>query len=331
MKPKVFITKPIPKDVLDYISRHASVDVWESEGPVPEQVLRGKLSEAEGLLTSGLRVDGRLLDLAPRLRVVSSISVGYNHLDVAELARRRIMATHTPGVLDETVADLIFGLILAAARRIPELDHYVRAGRWKAGSQEHLFGIDVHHAVLGIVGMGRIGEAVARRAKFGFGMEILYANRTRKPEAEAELGARHCDLNELLEQADYVVLMVPLTEQTRQMIGAEQFARMKPTAVFVNASRGQTVDEQALVEALRNGTIRSAGLDVFAEEPISGDHPLASLPNTVLVPHIGSATAKTRYDMAKLAAQDLVAALQGRRPAHPLPELRSLLEDNLPG
>ncbi|GIP35235.1 D-glycerate dehydrogenase [Paenibacillus sp. J2TS4] len=321
MKPRVFIAKPIPEEILDFIGQHCAIDLWKSDDPVPEQVLREKLLEAEGLLISGLRVDEQLLNQAPKLRVVSSMSVGYNHLDIAALKKRGIIATHTPGVLDDTVADLIFALILAAARRISELDHYVRAGNWKAGRQDPLFGIDVHHSVLGIIGMGRIGEAVARRARLGFGMDVLYSNRTRRPEAEAELGARYCEMNELLEKADFVVLMVPLTEQTQRLIGQEQFARMKPTAVFINASRGQTVDEQALIEALRNQTIRSAGLDVFEEEPLPANHPLMTLPNTVLVPHIGSATAQTRYDMAMLAARNLVSALQGIKPDHVIPEL----------
>jgi len=187
-----------------------------------------------------------------------------------------------------------------------------------------LFGVDVHHATLGIIGMGRIGKAIAKRAKLGFDMNILYSSRTPKPELEEAFGAGYRSLDALLEQSDFVVLMTPLTPDTVNMMGAEQFRRMKPSAVFINASRGQTVDEAALVEALRSGTIRAAGLDVFREEPIPPDHPLLKLPNAVLVPHIGSATAQTRFNMAMLAAQNLVAAMRGDRPPNLIPELKDL-------
>lgn len=315
MKPNVLITKPIPAEVESFIAEHCRYTMWNESGPMPLEQYYRLLAEADGLLTTTSdRITKEKLDHAPRLKVISNIGVGYNNFDLDEMKKRGIIGTNTPGVLDETVADLIFGLMLAAARRIAELDAYVRAGRWSEADGANLFGIDVHHRTLGIIGMGRIGEAVARRAKWGFGMNVLYHNRNRKPEAEAELGAQFRPMDRLLAESDFIVLMTPLTPDTHRLIGENEFKLMKKTAVFVNASRGETVDEQALYEALRDRRIYAAGLDVFEREPLSGSHPLASLPNAVLLPHIGSATGRTRADMAMLAAENLVAALEGRRP-----------------
>lgn len=321
-KPKVFVTKKLPAEVLDFLAGHCELDVWEEKAPPTREQLMERVADAEGLLTSGYRIDEELLDRAPKLKVVSNFSVGYNNFDLAAMKQRGVIGTNTPDVLNETVADLTFSLILGAARRVAELDRYVRQGLWKRGDDENLYGIDVHHATLGIIGMGRIGEAVARRAKFGFSMDVLYYNRSRKPEAERELGAEYVPLDELLKRSDFVVVLVPLTPETVKLIGRDQFALMKPSAIFINVSRGQTVDEEALVEALEQGRIRGAGLDVFAREPIGADHPLLKFPNVVALPHIGSATAKTRLDMAMLAARNLVSALEGRVPPNIVPELR---------
>jgi gluconate 2-dehydrogenase len=321
MKPYVFIDRPIPAEVEAYIAEHCAYSIWNSKDRIPPDVLREKLAEADGLMTSGRKIDSGLLQMAPRLRAVSTISVGYNHFDVEAMKARGVIGTNTPDVLNETVADLVFALMLSAARRITELDRYVKEGHWKPGDNENLFGTDVHHASLGIIGMGRIGEAIARRAKFGFGMEVSYCNRSRKPAAEQQFGAVYMTLEQLLRTSDFIVLMTPLTPETTRMIGREQFRMMKRTAIFINASRGQTVDEAALIEALQEGLIRAAGLDVFEREPVAADNPLLRMPNVVTLPHIGSATARTRFDMAMLAARNLVLAVTGQKPLNVVPEL----------
>ncbi|GLI05578.1 bifunctional glyoxylate/hydroxypyruvate reductase B [Paenibacillus tyrfis] len=328
-KPKIYISKAIPEEALAYLEQHCECRMWDGQGAASRQGLLAQLHDVEGLLTTGGPINRELLDHAPKLRAVSSISVGYNHFDLEAMKARRVIGTNTPHVLDETVADLVLSLMLSAARRIPELDAFVKQGRWQRGkglTDEDFFGMDVHHQTLGIIGMGRIGEAIAKRAVDGFGMSLLYHNRSRKPETEERFGARYCSLDELLRESDFVVMMTPLTPETERMIRLEHFEKMKPTAFFINASRGKTVDEPALIQALQTGLIRGAGLDVFDPEPPSPDNPLLHMPSVVTLPHIGSATAKTRLDMAMLAARNLVAALTGGQPPNVVPELRELLE-----
>ncbi|GEN34356.1 2-hydroxyacid dehydrogenase [Aneurinibacillus danicus] len=324
MKPTVFITRPIPTEVEAYIAEHCTYRIWEGGGSISRSRLLEELADVEGLLTVGGRIDEELLQHAPRLKVVSNISVGYNNFDIEAMKAHNVIGTHTPSVLDETVADLTFALMLAAARRVPELDRYVKEGKWESGDDEPFFGIDVHGTTLGIIGMGRIGEAIARRAAFGFNMDVLYYNRTPKPEAEKRLDARYCPLEELLRKSDFVVLMVPLTAESMHMMGREQFAMMKRSAIFINVSRGKTVDESALIEALAQKKIWAAGLDVFDEEPVSPDNPLLRMANVVTLPHIGSATHKTRFEMAMLAAENLVAALSGKTPPNVVNELKEV-------
>ncbi|HZG56079.1 D-glycerate dehydrogenase [Paenibacillus sp.] len=319
---KVFLAQIVPAEVERYIEAHCEVRKWDREERISREALLEAVSDVDGLLLSGMPIDRELLDRAPKLKVVSNVSVGYNNFDLVAMKERGVIGTHTPGVLDETVADLVFALILAAARRVPELDRLVKEGRWAKGNDRPLFGTDVHHAKLGIVGMGRIGEAVARRAKLGFLMDVAYYNRSRKPETEARLGVAYAPLDTLLAESDFVVLMLPLTDATRRFIDREKLALMKPSAYLINASRGQTVDEAALVEALAAGRLRGAALDVYDEEPVPKHHPLLQLPNVVTLPHIGSATEKTRFDMALLAAQNLVKAVTGMTPPNIVPELR---------
>ncbi|MCY9667823.1 D-glycerate dehydrogenase [Paenibacillus alginolyticus] len=314
MKPKVFLAYPIPREVEDFIAEHCDYRKWDSEETISRSQLLKEISDVDGLLISGGKIDQELLDFAPKLKVVSNVSVGYNNFDLAAMKARKVMGTNTPNVLDETVADLVFGLILATARRISELDRYVKDGKWQSGIDDHLFGVDVHHAKLGIIGMGRIGEKIVRRAKYGFNMDVLYYNRKRKLAAEKNLGVKYCTLQELLQESDFVVLMIPLTAETTHLIGREELALMKKTAIFINTSRGQTVDEEALIVALEKGDIRGAGLDVFEQEPVDPSNPLLKMPNVVALPHIGSATVKTRFDMAMLAAQNLVKAVSGEIP-----------------
>ncbi len=325
MKKNVVLDRAIPQSVRDYLTEH--VHIWDcvtNEGLGKEKFFE-LLEQAEGLLTSGTTIDAELLNHAPKLKIVSSISVGYNHFDLEEMARRNVIGTHTPTVLDDTVADLIIGLMLSTARRIPELDHYVRQGLWEEGPDTSLYGVDVHHATLGIIGMGRIGGAVAQRANWGFGMNVLYHNQGRRQaEAEEKYHARLCTLEQLLRESDFVVIMTPLTKETEKMMGYAQFAMMKPTAIFINASRGLVIDEIALIDALQSRKIRAAGLDVYEVEPLPLDHPLLSMPNVVLLPHIGSATASTRFQMAMLAAENLVAGLSGLTPKHIVKELKHI-------
>ncbi|RXT05659.1 D-glycerate dehydrogenase [Ammoniphilus sp. CFH 90114] len=321
MKPKVFVARPIPIEVEQYIAEHCEVEKWLGEDTIPRAELLKAVQQVEGLLTTGGRIDGELLDHAPHLKVVSNISVGYNNFDLEAMKARKILGTNTPYVLDNTVADLVMGLILSTARRIPELDQYVKNGQWRRGDDEVLFGVDVHHSTLGIIGLGRIGEAIARRAKLGFDMNVLYHNRSPKTEVEQSLGIRPASLDDLLAQSDFVVLMTPLTPETTHLMGREEFEKMKDTAIFINASRGKTVDEQALIEALETKQIRGAGLDVYEREPIASDHPFLKMPQVVTLPHIGSSTAKTRLDMAKTAAKNLVMAVTGEVPPNVVKEL----------
>jgi gluconate 2-dehydrogenase len=321
-KPKVFIAKKIPKEVEDYIAAYCDYEKWDSEELIPKDILLKKLCDIEGIIQLGIAIDEELLESAPKLRVVSNISVGYNNFNLSAMKARKIIGTNTPGVLDDTVADLVFGLILSTARRIAELDKYVKDGQWKEGDNENLFGLDVHHSSLGIIGMGRVGEAIAKRAKLGFDMEVFYYNRKRKYEVEENLGIKYSDFESLLKKCDFIVLMVPLTKDTYHLIDHKEFNIMKSNAIFINASRGQTVNEQALVEALQSNKIFGAGLDVYEAEPINTDNPLLKLSNVVTVPHIGSATEKTRAAMASMAAMNLIKALYGEIPPNIVPELR---------
>ena len=269
-------------------------------------------ANAEGLLGSSETVNTALLEKMPKLRATSTISVGYDNFDVEALNARRVLLMHTPTVLTETVADTVMALVLSSARRVVEVAERVKGGEWTKSIGPDWFGIDVHHKTLGIVGMGRIGMALAQRAHFGFNMPILYNARRRHEQAEERFNARYCDLNTLLDEADFVCLILPLTDETYHLFGAEQFARMKSSAIFINAGRGPVVDEKALISALRNGEIHAAGLDVFEQEPLPASSPLLKMPNVVALPHIGSATHETRYNMAACAVDNLIDALQGK-------------------
>ncbi len=278
----------------------------------PEQ--RSLLAETHGIIGSGLAITPQLLDAATRLEVISTISVGYDNIPVDELTQRGVMLCNTPDVLTETTADTGFTLIMTTARRVVELAEWVKAAQWQASIGPALFGSDVYGKTLGMVGFGRIGQAVARRGALGFGMQVRYSNASPKPELERELGAQRRELNELLAEADFVCVTVPLTAETERLIGAQEFARMKPSGIFINIARGKVVDEGALVNALENGVIQAAGLDVFEHEPLSADSPLLKMPNVVALPHIGSATHETRDAMAQRAVDNIRLALQGERP-----------------
>jgi len=275
---------------------------------------RHYLAEAHGIIGSGLAITPELLDAAPNLEVISTISVGYDNIPVDELTRRGIMLCNTPDVLTETTADTGFTLIMATARRVVELAEWVKADQWQASVGPALYGSDVHGKTLGMVGFGRIGQAVAKRGALGFGMKVLYSNASPKPAIEQQLGATRRELDELLAESDFVCVTVPLTAETERLIGAQQFAMMKRSAIFINIARGKVVDESALINALENGVIKAAGLDVFEQEPLSASSPLHHMPNVVALPHIGSATHETREAMAQRAVDNIRLALQGEPP-----------------
>jgi len=279
-----------------------------------DPAFRTALAEAHGLIGASLIITPELLDAAPNLEAIATISVGYDNYPVPELTRRGILLCNTPDVLTETTADTGFLLILAAARRAVELAELVKRGDWTAGIGPEHFGHDVHGKTLGMIGFGRIGAAVARRGALGFGMRILYSNASPKPQLEAELGAERRELAALLAEADIICITVPLTAETEHLIGSREFAQMKPSAIFVNIARGKVVNEAALIEALEMGRIQAAGLDVFEHEPLSPESPLPHMRNVVALPHVGSATHETRTAMAQRAVDNLILALKGERP-----------------
>jgi len=316
-RPRVFVARRIPDEGLDPIADVCELDLWTDELPPPRDELLRRVAGCDGILTLLTdRVDDALLDAAgPSLKVVSNYAVGYDNIDVPACARRGIAVGNTPGALTETTADLAWALLMAGARRVAEGDRYVRAGNWRTWGPLLLLGSDVHGATLGIVGFGRIGQAVARRAA-GFGMTVLYSSRTRASAAvEMSLGATFVGLPELLERSDFVSLHVSLTPDTRGLIDAAALARMKRTAVLVNTARGPVVDPRALAAALRDGVIAAAALDVTDPEPIRPDDPLLTLDNCLVVPHIASASRATRGRMAAMAAANLLAGVHGQ----PLP------------
>lgn len=320
MTPKnVLVFRALPDDQLARLQ--AAHHVTVADPRKEPEAFAAALRTANGLIGSSYNVDTALLDAAPQLQVISSVSVGVDNYALAELHTRGIVLCHTPDVLTETVADTVFAILMATQRRVVELSNLVREGRWTKNIGEELFGTDVHGKTLGILGFGRIGQAVARRAALGFGMPVLYHSRravdlaAQAPELQGR--ATHTPLDDLLARADIVLAMLPLTDATRGMIDAGFFARMKPGASFINGGRGATVNEEALLHALDHGTLRAAGLDVFAKEPLPADSPLRTHPRVTPLPHIGSATHETRHAMAELATTNLLQVLAGEKPTAP--------------
>jgi glyoxylate reductase len=316
VKPKVYVNRPIPEEALKKLAQTCDYRMWEGELPVPRDVLLKEVPEIDGLLSLLTdKIDAAIMDAAAKLRVISNMAVGFDNIDVREASKRKILVCNTPGVLTETTADFAFALLLAAARRVAEGERNVKEGKWKTWGPMILLGHDVHHATLGIIGLGRIGAEVAKRAK-GFDMKILYYDSVRRPELEKTLGVEFRDLNSLLGESDFVTVHTPLLPETYHLIGEEQFKIMKKNAILVNSARGPIVDPNALYNALRNHQIAYAALDVTEPEPIPLSDPLLTLDNILIVPHIASASIATRTKMAIMAVDNLLAALKGTTPPH---------------
>ncbi|MBY0514964.1 MAG: D-glycerate dehydrogenase [Gemmataceae bacterium] len=312
-RPKVFVSRRIPEAGLSRIAAACDVDLWPNQLPPPYDTLRDRVKDCDGLVSLLTdRIDGPLLDAAPRLKVVSNYAVGFNNVDVPACTARGVCVGNTPGVLTDATADTAVMLLMAAARRLADSAADAKAGRWLTWEPLGWLGQDLAGRTLGIVGMGRIGFAVAKRLHHGWGMKVLYTEQVNRPEADQEFGARRVELDELLAESDFVSAHVDLNPSTKGMFGAAQFKTMKRTAVFVNTARGPLVDQPALAEALRSRTIFAAGLDVTDPEPLPSTHELYGLPNCVIVPHIASATVGTRDAMARLCADNLLAGVAGQ-------------------
>lgn len=311
--PKVYVSRIISEEGLNLVAEVSELKIWQEKELMPRETQYQLFADCDGLLTTtDIKVDAQLLDACPAVKAVSNHAVGYDNVDVAACTARGVPVGHTPDVLTETTADLAFALILATARRLAEMVEWIKQDRWtpERGMLDNL-GTDVHHAILGIIGLGRIGREVARRAT-GFNMTVLYHDVQRDRQAEERFGARHVDKETLLSQSDFVSLHLPLSAETRHYIGQNELKLMKPSSMLINSARGQIVDQSALLDALKKGRIAGAGLDVTDPEPIRSNDPLLALPQVTVLPHIGSATRKTRGRMAERAAQNLVQALAGK-------------------
>ncbi|WP_079526914.1 2-hydroxyacid dehydrogenase [Halobacillus hunanensis] len=314
-KPYVYITRKLPEDVVAPFREKLNIDMWDSaEESVEYNKLLEESKKADGLVTMlSDPIDEALLNQTETLQVVANLAVGFDNIDIDAAKKNGITVTNTPDVLTDTTADLTFALLMAAARRLLEAADVIKQGKWEHWSPLLLAGTDIHHKTIGIVGMGRIGEIVAKRAN-GFDMNVLYHNRTRKQKAEEELGLNYVSFDQLISTADFIVSLVPLTDETYHLFNADVFRSMKSEAIFINASRGKVMDEMALYEAVKSGEIKGAGLDVFEEEPISEDHPLLTLEEVICLPHIGSASLETRYRMMELSLKNTLHVLEGKSP-----------------
>lgn len=322
MKPKIYIARRVCKEVQDYVSKFFDYEMNESDELLHRDEIIKKYNHIEGLITADTKIDREFLDSMPNLKVVSNISVGYDNFVIKDMKERGVLGTNTPGVLNDTVADLAIALLLATARRIPEMDRITKNKMWEKQYSEDYLGLDVNHGTLGIIGMGGIGQVLAKRARLGFDMEVLYCNRHRREDTEKTLGVKHCSKDELIRNSDFIVLLTPFNKETYHLIDSREFDLMKKSAIFINVSRGQTVNEEALIQALKSGKIAAAGLDVYEKEPIDKDNPLLEMNNVVTLPHIGSATYKTRNAMSMIAAENTIMALTDKIPKNLVKELK---------
>lgn len=317
-KPKVLVTRRLPDVILAEYKKQADVEVWDEETPIPYNIMLEKVRGKEGLVCLlSDKVDQKVIDAGASLKVISTIAVGFDNIDIQEAAAHGIRVGNTPGVLTDATADLAFSLLMAAARRLGEGMDYVRQGKWKTWGLTLLMGQEVYGRTIGIIGMGRIGQAMAKRAK-GFNMRILYSGHHRVGQLEEDLKAEFCPLDDLLRESDYISLHANLKDETRGLIGEREFNLMKPTAILINTARGAMVDQDALYHALKDGKIAYAALDVTDPEPMSPDDRLLTLPNIIVVPHIGSATVNTRMTMCRMALQNLAAGLKGEKLPYPV-------------
>ncbi|MGB1285535.1 MAG: 2-hydroxyacid dehydrogenase [Aggregatilineales bacterium] len=314
-KPHVYVTRMIPPESLKLLQEHCNTTIWEGENPPPREELLKQAAQSDAILSMLTeKIDADLMDAAPNLKVISNFAVGYDNIDIAAATERGIPVGHTPGVLTESCADYTFAMLLAAARRLSEAEQYVKDGEWKTWFPMQLLGFDVHNATLGILGLGRIGQAVARRAK-GFNMRILYHGGSNKA-AAAEIGAEEVSLDELLRESDFVSIHMPLKPETHHFISTRELGLMKSSAVLLNTARGAVVDSDALYTALSEKQIFAAALDVTDPEPIPPEHPLVHLENCLVLPHIASATMATREHIGKIAVENLLAGLKGESLVH---------------
>lgn len=313
MKPPVFVSRIIPDEGLQLVLDAFNAEVWQDELPPPRDVLLEKIKDKVGLLSLLTdKIDVELMDLNPQLRVVSNYAVGFDNIDIPAATERGLPIGNTPGVLTDTTADFAFTLMMAAARRVVEGADYVRAGKWKTWGPKLLTGVDIHNATLGLVGFGRIGQAMAKRAG-GFDMRVLYYDQYRREDLEKSMGVTYVDMDTLLRESDFVSIHTDLNTSTRHMFNADAFSKMKSSAALINSARGPIIDPAALYDALSSGKIRAAALDVTEPEPINMDSPLVQLPNCLIVPHIASASIATRGKMAEIAAKNLIAGVNGER------------------
>lgn len=316
---KVFATRKLPQEVAEHLKQKVDFSEWPSEDqPMTKEQLLEAVQDVDGLISVlSDPIDAEVLAAAPNLKGISQLAVGFNNIDLSEATKRGVRVTNTPDVLTNATADLTFAMLLAAARKLSQASEEVREGKWKSWSLLQLAGKELSGSTIGILGFGRIGQAVARRAK-GFDMDVIYWNRSKKPEAEAQIGATYHEFHDVLKQADFLVIMLPFAPELKYLIGAEELAMMKKDAILVNTARGGLVDEAALYEALTSGKLAAAGLDVFEQEPVPTDHPLLTLPNVEVAPHIGSSTLATRMEMAHLTVRNLLAVLEGKEPETPV-------------
>jgi len=316
MKKNVVLYSSIPQDQQDRLEQAFNLTIFDKSPDANPEAFMDAMKNADGMIGANMatRIDEAFLVKAPNLKAASTISVGFDNYDLDALSQRKVRLMNTPTVLTEGTADLIFTLLMATARRTAELSQYIHNGQWQKGISPEYYGTDVYGKIIGIIGMGRIAKAIAKRAHCGFDMNVLYYNRSSHADVEAEYKAKRCDLDELLKQSDFVVVIVPLVKETDRLITAEKLALMKPTAILINGARGRVIDEAALIQALQAKTIRAAGLDVYEVEPLPMDSPLLKLDNVLLSPHVGSATVETRYAMAKCAVDNIINALKDEKP-----------------
>ncbi|OCG01477.1 2-hydroxyacid dehydrogenase [Gilliamella sp. wkB112] len=316
MKKNVVLFTKIPADQQAKLEQNFNLTIFDRNPNRETKAFIKALTNADGMIGTNMptRIDDNFLSQTPRLKAASTISVGFDNYDLTALKKHGVRLMNTPKVLTESTADLIFTLLMATARRTVELSNLIHDGKWQKGITPEYYGCDIHGKTIGILGMGRIGKAIAKRAHHGFDMNVIYYNRSAQPDAEQTFNAKRLELDEVLKTADFIVIILPLTSETDRLITKEKLALMKPSAILINGARGRVIDEQALVEALKNKTIKAAGLDVFEVEPLPTSSPLLQLDNVLLSPHIGSATVETRYAMAKCAVDNIIAALKDEKP-----------------